>query len=217
MEGAVSVTTYRSIQRNISTAVKVYTTGGFIAMRVLGLCGSLRRDSYNRRLLAAAAKELPDAAVFGVFDEIDEIPPYNEDTEASETPAAVQALRTAIAAAGAIVIATPEYNASVPGFLKNAIDWASRPYPDHVLRGKPVAVVGASTSAFGATLAQSDLRRVLKSLGAQVLEAELPVSRAYEAFLADGRLADPQLRSQLAIMVHDLLTMSAVDAVEECA
>ena len=186
-------------------------------MRVLGLCGSLRRDSYNRRLLAAAARELPDAAVFQVFEEIDVIPPYNEDTEASETPAAVQALRNALAAASAIVIATPEYNASVPGFLKNAIDWASRPYPDHVLRGKPVAVVGSSPGAFGATQAQSDLRRVLKAIGAQVLEAELPVSGAYEAFLADGRLADPQLRSQLAIMVHDLLSTTAVGAAQACA
>lgn len=113
-------------------------------MRVLGLCGRLRRDSYNRRLLAAAAKELPDAAVFEVFGALDEIPPYNEDSDASETPAAVQPLRNALAAAGAIVVATPEYNGSVPGLLKNAIDWASRPYPDNVLRGKPVIVVGAS-------------------------------------------------------------------------
>jgi len=186
-------------------------------MRVLGLCGSLRRDSYNRRLLAAASRELPESVAFRIFDDLAKIPPYSEDIDARQTPAVVQTLRTAIATSSAILIATPEYNASMPGLLKNAIDWASRPYPDHVLRSKPVAVVGASTGAFGAILAQADLRRVLKALGAQVLEAELPVSRAHEAFLLDGRLADPQLRSQLAIMVEDLLGVASVDAVEEFA
>jgi chromate reductase len=180
-------------------------------MRVLGLCGSLRRDSYNQRLLDAAAKELLGAAFFRVFDEIADIPPFNEDTEAHETPAAVQALRNAIEAASGIVIATPEYNASVPGLLKNAIDWASRPYPDHVLRGKRVIVVGASTSAFGAALAQAELRRILKAVGADVLDEELPVPQAHEAFAADGGLVDPRLRSQLTRMVQNLMSV-AVDA-----
>jgi len=179
-------------------------------MYVLGLCGSLRRDSYNRRLLVAAAKVLPDAAVLRLFEDIPEIPAYNEDADAHDPPAAVRSLRGAIASASGIVIATPEYNASVPGLLKNAIDWASRPYPDHVLRGKPVIVVGASTSAFGAAQAQAELRRVLKAMGAEVLDAELPVSHAHEAFTQDGRLADRLLGARLASMVLHLVSVPAV-------
>ena len=186
-------------------------------MHVLGLCGSLRRDSYNRRLLAAAATELPDAAVFQLFDDIAAIPAYNEDIDAHDTPAAVRALRGAFAAASGAVIATPEYNASVPGLLKNAIDWASRPYPDHALRGKPVIVVGASTSTFGAVLAQAELRRVLKAIGAEVLDVELPVSQAHEAFARDGRLANPLLQSRLASMVLHLVNVTAVDDAYTCA
>jgi chromate reductase len=174
-------------------------------MHILGICGSLRQHSYNRRLLAAAATELPDDAMFIVFEDIGQIPPYNEDIDARETPVAVQALRSAIAAANGVLITTPEYNASVPGLLKNAIDWASTPYPDHVLRGKPVIVVGASVSAYGATLAQAELRRVLRAIGAHVLEAELAVAQAHEAFAADGRLADAQLRSALASLVQALV------------
>jgi chromate reductase len=147
--------------------------------------------------------------VFLVFEDIAKIPPYNEDIDARETPAAVQALRCAIAAASGILITTPEYNASVPGLLKNAIDWASRPYPDHVLRGKPVIVAGASISAYGATLAQAELRRVLRVIGAHVLEAELAVAHAHEAFAAGGGLVDAQLRSELASVVQMLVASVA--------
>jgi chromate reductase len=113
-----------------------------------------------------------------------------------------------------VLITTLDYTGSVPGLLKNAIDWASSPYPDHVLRGTPVIVAGASISAYGATLAQAELRRVLKSIGADVLEVELPVGHAQEACsadgrLADGRLADAQLRLQLASMVRNLLACTA--------
>lgn len=174
-------------------------------MRILGMCGSLRQHSYNRRLLAAAAEELPDHAAFFVFEDMAGIPPYDEDVDAREEPAAVRALRRAIAAASGIVIATPEYNASVPGLLKNAIDWASRPYPDHVFRGKPVLVAGASIGAYGAALAQAELRRVLDVIGARVLEAELVVAQAHEAFGADGRLADVRLRAELARLVQALV------------
>jgi chromate reductase len=174
-------------------------------MHVLGICGSLRRDSYNRRLLEAAALELPEASGLRVFGEIADIPPYNDDVEALGAPAAVLALRGAIAEASGILIATPEYNASVPGVLKNALDWASRPYPDHGLRGKPVVVVGASPSAFGATLAQAELRRILRAMGAQVVETGLPVPQAHDAFSPDGRLADPRLRRQLANLATGLL------------
>jgi chromate reductase, NAD(P)H dehydrogenase (quinone) len=186
-------------------------------MDVLGLCGSLRRDSYNRRLLAAAAKELPETATFQSFDDLAAIPAYNEDAEARAAPAAVRALRRAIATASGVVIATPEYNASVPGLLKNAIDWASRPYPDHALRGKPVIVIGTSTGAFGAALAQAELRRVLSAMGAAVLDAQLPVSEAQNAFAQDGRLASPLLRERLATMVLHLVNVAAVDGAHTCA
>jgi chromate reductase len=179
-------------------------------MHVLGLCGSLRRDSYNRRLLGAAARALPDEAVFHLFDGLAAIPPFNEDADAHETPAAVRSLRRAIADASGVLVATPEYNASVPGLLKNAIDWASRPYPDHVLRGKPVLVVGASTSAFGAALAQAELRRVLTAIGARVLDAELAVPQAHEAFAPDGRLVNPALASRLADVMRDLVGLTNV-------
>ena len=174
-------------------------------MHILGLCGSLRRRSYNRQLLAAAAQELPDDVTLQVFEHLAELPPYSEDREAGETPAAVRALRSAIAAADAILIATPEYNASVPGQLKNALDWASRPFPDNALRHKPVAVVGASTGLFGAVWAQAELRKVLKTIGAHVVEGELPVGRAHDAFADDGGLSDPSLRSALAAVVERLL------------
>jgi chromate reductase len=181
-------------------------------MHILGLCGSLREHSHNRRLLAAAARELPDNAAFLVFEDIDKIPPYNEDIDGGYTPVAVRALRAAIAAASGILITTPEYNASVPGLLKNVIDWASRPYPDHVLRRKPVVVASASVSPYGATLAQAELRRVLKAVGAHVLEAELALAEAHNAFAADGRLADAGLRRELASLVQALVTRVSAES-----
>ena len=176
-----------------------------MTMVVLGLCGSLRRGSYNRRLLTAAAAELPRGVTLEVFEGLADIPPYSQDDEDGAMPEAVKALRDAITAADAVLIATPEYNASVPGQLKNALDWASRPFPDNALRDQPVAVVGASTGLFGAIWAQAELRKVLKTIGAHVVEGELPVGRAQDAFADDGDLADPNLRSALAALVEQLL------------
>lgn len=180
-------------------------------MIVLGLCGSLRRHSYNRRLLMVAATTLPDDAHLDIYAGLADIPPYNEDI-ATSAPDSVPALRAAIAAADAVLIATPEYNASVPGQLKNALDWASRPFPDNCLRGKPVAVVGASTGLFGAVWAQAELRKVLKTIGAQVIEEELPVGQAHDAFTDDGDLVDPDLRSALATIIGRLLAEVRVPA-----
>ena len=124
------------------------------------------------------------------------IPPYDEDDDVEPAPAAVAALRAAIAGADAVLIATPEYNASIPGVLKNALDWVSRPLRSNSLRNKPAAVIGASTGAFGAVWAQAELRKVLGTIGARVLEgdavghAPTPVRRA-------GRLTDEQLLEQL--------------------
>lgn len=174
-------------------------------MKILGLSGSLRRDSYNRRLLAAAARELPSVATLDIFDHLADIPPYSEDHAVTD---AVAALRAAIGAAGGVLIATPEYNSSVPGQLKNALDWASRPFPSNSLRDKPVAVIGASTGLFGAVWAQAEVRKILKAIGARVSDRELAVGQASDAFGSDGRLAEPEHRDALARIVEELRGMT---------
>jgi chromate reductase len=174
-------------------------------VKILGLAGSLRRDSHNARLLRAAAETLPPGVTLEVWDGLRDVPLYDEDVDGSHTPAPVRALREAIADADAILVATPEYNASIPGVLKNALDWASRPYATNALRGKPAAVVGASTGLFGAVWAQAETRKVLKTIGAHILEDEVPVGLADDAFDPNGRLLDPDLRDRLADLVGDLV------------
>jgi chromate reductase, NAD(P)H dehydrogenase (quinone) len=174
-------------------------------MLVLGLSGSLRRDSHNRKLLRAAAEELPTGDRLGVWEGLGQLPIYDQDLDVAPAPAEVRRLRDAIAAADAVLISTPEYNHSIPGGLKNALDWASRPFANNVLRDKPVAVVGASTGLFGAVWAQAETRKVLKAMGAHVIERELPVGSADGAFDEEGRLADPDLRTELAAVVADLV------------
>jgi chromate reductase, NAD(P)H dehydrogenase (quinone) len=174
-------------------------------MRVLAISGSLRRGSYNRRLLLAAADLVLDDVELELWDGLKALPPYDEDDDVQPAPAAVARLRAAIAGADALLIATPEYNSSIPGQLKNALDWASRPIATSVLRGKPVAVVGASTGAFGAVWAQAELRKVLSATGARVVEAEVAVSHAHERFDEWGRLIDEELRTELSEAVHLLL------------
>ncbi len=175
-------------------------------MRILGISGSLRAGSYNRALLTAARAELPAGAELREWRGLETLPAYSEDNEAEGPFAAapVKALRRALAEADAVLIATPEYNHSVPGALKNALDWASRPWPDNVLRGKPVAVVGASTGVFGALWAQAEVRKILKAIGADVVDATLPVASAGEAFRADGRLRDPGAARALRGIVDEL-------------
>src|SRR3954447_9462545 len=160
-------------------------------MRVLGISGSLRRESYKSRLLPTEAELLPSGVELEVFDGLKAIPPYDADDDVEPAPAAVAALRDAIADADAVLVATPEYSASIPGVVKNALDWASRPHATNPLRGKPAAVVGASTGMFGAVWAQADARKVLSTIGARVLDRELPVPEADERFDADGTLRDP--------------------------
>lgn len=173
-------------------------------MRVLGISGSLRRDSHNTRLLRVAAQVVPPPHELELFDGLKEVPPYDEDDDTNPAPEAVQRLRDAIADADAVLIATPEYNSSLPGQLKNALDWASRPLADNALRNKPVAVVGASTGMFGAVWAQAEARKVLGATGARVVDVELPVPHAEEAFAGD-RLADAELHESLARIVDELI------------
>jgi chromate reductase len=173
-------------------------------VRLLAISGSLRRDSHNTRLLRAAALALPSGVELELYDGLAALPPYSEDTDVDPAPAAVEELRARIAAADALLISTPEYNASIPGVLKNAIDWASRPFPDNALRGKPVAVIGASTGLFGAVWAQAELRKVLHHAGADALEEELPVALADQAFAPTGELIDPELQQGLVELVDAL-------------
>jgi chromate reductase len=157
-------------------------------MKLLGISGSLRRDSHNRRLLREAAALLPEGVEFELFDGLKAVPPYDEDDDHEHVHDAVVELRDAIARADAVLIATPEYNSSVPGQLKNAIDWASRPRASAALAGKPVAVVGASTGSFGGAWAQAELRKILRTAGARVVDVELAVPRAHERLDEHGRL-----------------------------
>src|SRR5436190_16951279 len=172
-------------------------------MRVLAISGSLRGGSHNTRLLRTAARLATPSVDVELFDGLKDVPPYDEDDDMDLAPAAAQRLRDEIAAADAILIATPEYNSSLPGQLKNAIDWASRPFPDNVLRNKPVAVIGASTGMFGAVWAQAEARKVLGATGARVIDVELPVAGADDAFDGD-RLADEELHRRLAEIVDEL-------------
>src|SRR3954466_11693836 len=173
-------------------------------MRILGIAGSLRRGSHNRKLLRAAGRALPPGVELVEWDGLGGLPIFDEDQEDSP-PEAVEELLAAVEEADGLLIATPEYNASVPGGLKNALDWASRPFPDNVLRDKPSAVVGASTGLFGAVWAQAEVRKALKASGAHVLESELPVGMADGAFDEDGGLADPDLAARLNDVVDDLV------------
>jgi chromate reductase len=174
-------------------------------MRVLGISGSLRRDSYNSQLLRAAADVLPPGAELEIFDGLKAIPPYDADDDLGPGPEPVRRLREAIEDADAVLIVTPEYNASLPGVLKNALDWASRPHATNPLRGKPAAVVGASTGMFGAVWAQTEGRKVLATIGARVLDAELPVAEADQRFDAEGRLNDPEVEERLGEIVTELV------------
>jgi chromate reductase len=181
-------------------------------MRVLAISGSLRKESHNTGLLLAAAEVAAPGVEVVLYEGLREIPPYDQDDDEAGADAAVALLREAIADADAVLFATPEYNGSVPGVLKNAVDWATRPRATTAMQNKPVAVIGASTGMFGAVWAQADLRRILGLTGARVVEFELPVGRAHEAF-SDGSLAEgDDVREKLADVLDAL-----EDAVRERA
>lgn len=179
-------------------------------MRLLGISGSLRAGSYNSMLLAEAAELLPDGVELVVFDGLRDVPPYDEDVDTDEAHPAVEALRAAVADADGILIATPEYNGSVPGQLKNALDWVSRPLAHNPLRNKPSAVISTSTGMFGAVWASAELRKVLGLIGARVLDRDTPVGMAKTAFTPDGRLdrsGGDETVEALRATVHELVDM----------
>ena len=173
-------------------------------MRVLALSGSLRRDSYNTALLRAAAEVAPQGVEVERYEGLASLPPYDADSDVGAGPSAVQDLRERIAAADALLIATPEYNGSIPGLLKNAVDWASRPLPGSALGGKTVAVIGASTGQYGGMWAQTELRKSLGVAGARVLANGVAVPKAQERFDHEGTLLDVALRDQLAALLAAL-------------
>src|ERR1700728_3222649 len=176
-------------------------------MRVLGIIGSLRADSHNRRLLRAAADELPPGTELIPFEGLKAVEPFDE-TDEHETGGGMpgaDALIAAVRDADAVLFVTPEYNGSIPGVLKNAVDWASRPTPaTSALANKPVAVIGASTGMFGAVWAQSELRKALGFAGARVIDAELAVPTAHQAFRDDGNVASGATRRRLAEILEQL-------------
>jgi chromate reductase len=172
-------------------------------MRLLAVSGSLRRDSHNSRLLRAAAQQLPPGVELELYNGLKQIPPFDEDDEASPAPEVLE-WRNAIESADAVLFATPEYNSSIPGQLKNAVDWASRPTAQAALRNKPVAVIGASISMFGALWSQAELRKVLGAAGARVVDSELAVATAHEAFDDEDQLLEVELGDALRGVVQEL-------------
>lgn len=179
-------------------------------IRIVGISGSLRSASFNTSILRAAAQLLPPGVGLQLLDGLADLPHYDEDLDTAFPPASVTRLRRTIDSADAILIATPEFNGSMPGALKNAIDWASRPYGQGALQNRPTAVVGATTGLFGAVWAQADVRRVLGIAGARVLDREVPIASVHERFDADGRLTAADTRAQLRLILGEL-----VDAVAE--
>jgi chromate reductase len=171
-------------------------------MKILTISGSLRAASHNTALLREAASLAPEGVEFELYKGLEQLPPYNEDHDTDVPPPAVAALREQIADADAVLISTPEFNGTMPGQLKQVIDWGSRPYGQGAaFWGKPVAVIGASVADYGAMWAQDHVRKALGIAGARVLETELAVGRVNERF-DDGRLADEETRERFA----DVLT-----------
>jgi chromate reductase len=171
-------------------------------MRILALSGSLREGSHNTDLLRGAAAAAPDGVELELYDGLKEIPPYDADDDVpGERPLAVERFKAALAEADGILISTPEYNSSIPGGLKNALDWASRPLVESPVRNKPVAVLSSSTSMFGGVWAAAETRKVLGALGARTLEDTVAVAKA-DVRLADG--VDAELLAELRSVVDAL-------------
>ncbi len=176
-------------------------------MKVLVLVGSLRDDSVNRRLADAAISHLPAGAQAVIWNGIAELPHYSEELDGASAPARVQQLRDAVVAADALILVTPEYNGSLPGSLKNAIDWLSRPRGSAAIAGKPVAVLAASGSPRGAQWAREDAVRILKVAGAAPLESTVGVPTAHQVFV-DGLVVDAAVDAEIAALVGQLSGLS---------
>jgi chromate reductase len=174
-------------------------------MRVLAISGSLRAASNSTALLRALREEAPEGVEVIVWDGLKSIPPYDNDDDVDPAPVAVAAMRELVRDVDAVFFATPEYNSSVPGVLKNALDWASRPLATNSFRNKPVAVISSSAGAFGGVWAAGELRKVLGAMGARVTEAELAVGHAGEKLDDNLRLVDDEVRQGLRDALATLL------------
>ncbi|MEO7351226.1 MAG: NADPH-dependent FMN reductase [Marmoricola sp.] len=173
-------------------------------MNILILVGSLRADSWTAQLTDAAAALLPVGTTSEVYADLVGLPHYDQDLDNDEPPAAVVAFRAAVAAADALVVATPEYNGSIPGVLKNAVDWASRPRGVAAITGKPVAVLSVSPSPRGAEWAREDAVRILRVAGAEPLEQSIGVASVHSA-VVDGRIADQHVERAITNLLHALV------------
>lgn len=176
-------------------------------MRILGISGSLRKDSHNTALLRAAAELLPPGVELELFDGLRDVPPYDADEDVPELHApGVLALKDAIERADAVLIATPEYNHSIPGVLKNALDWASRA-PERAMQNKAVAIVGATPGRWGTVRSQLALRQMLMFPACRVMPAPLmTIAGAREHFDSDGNLTNSEMRDQLAAVLNAFAT-----------
>jgi chromate reductase len=173
------------------------------SINILGIAGSLRRDSYNRAALRAAKQLVPEGVTLDIF-ELDGIPAFNQDEE-KNTPAKVVELKQRIRAADALLIVTPEYNCSVPGVLKNAIDWATRPYGDSAWSGKPVAIMGASPGMLGTARAQYHLRQIFVGLNVfPINQPEVMIGNAAAKFDAEGKLTDEPTKKYIRDLLQAL-------------
>src|SRR5215813_10057026 len=176
-------------------------------VRILGIAGSLRRESYNRAALREATKLLPDEATLDIF-ELDDIPGFNQDEE-QNPPAKVVELKRRVRESDAILIVTPEYNYSVPGVSKNAIDWGSRPYGDSAWDGKPVAIMGASIGALGSARAQYHLRQCFVFLDMPTINRpEVMIAHAAEKFDEHGNLKDEKAKELIAELLINLCVLA---------
>jgi chromate reductase, NAD(P)H dehydrogenase (quinone) len=172
-------------------------------INILGIAGSLRRQSYNRSALRAAKELVPEGVALDIF-ELDGIPVFNQDEE-KDTPAKVVELKQRIRAADALLIVTPEYNYSIPGVLKNAIDWATRPYGDNAWSGKPAAIMGASPGMLGTARAQYHLRQIFVTLNViPINQPEVMISNAAQRFDAEGNLTDESTKRHIRQLLQSL-------------
>src|SRR5213593_2942778 len=178
-------------------------------MRVLAISGSLRADSNNSALLRALREEAPEGVEVEMWHGLKTIPPYDQDEDVVPGPEGVEALRELVRDSDAVFFATPEYNSSVPGALKNALDWASRPVATNAFRNKPAGVIGSSAGMFGAVWAQAELRKVLGAMGARVADIEVAVGHSMDKFDADGVLVDDDTRELIREAVEVLVATAS--------
>jgi len=180
-----------------------------VTVKILAISGSLRSGSYTTALARASAELAPESAEVALYEGLASIPAFDQDLEPGRTPEAVARLRRQIEDADAILLLTPEYNASIPGALKNAVDWASRPHGTSALMGKPAAIVSSSPSPFGGAWANQHLRRILSITGTPVVETELAVGKVDAKVGDDGELRDAATREQLASLLAELEELAA--------